>query len=95
MAGRRIEKALNAAFVRSVREPGKYFDGHGLFLRVRSERRALLGPAHRDPRQADRARAGQPVSREPGQAGRKRRLPTASWPAGGGDPLQAKREAAR
>lgn len=34
MAGRRPEKALNAAFVRSVKEPGKYFDGHGLYLRV-------------------------------------------------------------
>ncbi len=28
------EKALSAAFVRSVKEPGKYYDGHGLFLRV-------------------------------------------------------------
>lgn len=27
-------KALTAAFVRSAREPGKYFDGHGLFLKV-------------------------------------------------------------
>ena len=34
MAGRRPEKALNAAFVRTVSEPGKYFDGHGLYLRV-------------------------------------------------------------
>src|SRR4028119_1405271 len=34
MAGRRPEKVLNAAFVKSVKEPGKYFDGHGLFLRV-------------------------------------------------------------
>lgn len=34
MAGRRPEKALTAAFVKSVREPGKYFDGHGLYLRV-------------------------------------------------------------
>lgn len=32
--GRRIAKALNAAFVRTVKDPGKYFDGHGLFLRV-------------------------------------------------------------
>ncbi|HVG47201.1 MAG TPA: Arm DNA-binding domain-containing protein, partial [Rubellimicrobium sp.] len=34
MAGRRPEKALNAAFVKSVQDPGKYFDGHGLYLRV-------------------------------------------------------------
>jgi integrase len=31
---RRPEKALSARFVDSVTEPGKYFDGHGLFLRV-------------------------------------------------------------
>jgi hypothetical protein len=32
---RKPEKALTAQFVKSIREPGKYFDGHGLFLRVR------------------------------------------------------------
>lgn len=31
---RRPEKALTALFVRTVQEPGKYFDGHGLYLRV-------------------------------------------------------------
>ncbi|WP_299351565.1 site-specific integrase [uncultured Shimia sp.] len=31
---RRPERALNAQFVRNVKEPGKYFDGQGLFLRV-------------------------------------------------------------
>jgi integrase len=31
---RKPEKALTAQFVKSAREPGKYFDGHGLFLRV-------------------------------------------------------------
>jgi len=31
---RRPEKALTAQFVRTAKEPGKYFDGHGLFLRV-------------------------------------------------------------
>lgn len=31
---RRPEKALTAQFVRTVQEPGKYFDGHGLYLRV-------------------------------------------------------------
>lgn len=31
---RKPVKALTAAFVRSVKAPGKYFDGHGLFLRV-------------------------------------------------------------
>lgn len=31
---RRPEKALTARFVDTVAKPGKYFDGHGLFLRV-------------------------------------------------------------
>ncbi|WP_420326562.1 tyrosine-type recombinase/integrase [Mameliella sp.] len=31
---RKPEKALSARFVESVTDPGKYFDGHGLFLRV-------------------------------------------------------------
>jgi hypothetical protein len=35
---RRPEKALTARFVQTVTEPGMYFDGHGLFLRVRSNR---------------------------------------------------------
>ncbi len=34
MVGRRVTKALDVAFVRSAREPGKYFDGHGVFLRA-------------------------------------------------------------
>lgn len=31
---RKPEKALSARFVETVTKPGKYFDGHGLFLRV-------------------------------------------------------------
>ena len=31
---RKPEKALTAQFVKTAKEPGKYFDGHGLFLRV-------------------------------------------------------------
>ena len=31
---RRPKKTLTAQFVRTVDDPGKYFDGHGLFLRV-------------------------------------------------------------
>lgn len=31
---RKPVKALTAALVRSVKKPGRYFDGHGLFLRV-------------------------------------------------------------
>ncbi|WP_306132233.1 tyrosine-type recombinase/integrase [Roseivivax marinus] len=33
-SGQHPEKALSAAFVRAVKDPGKYFDGHGLFLKV-------------------------------------------------------------
>lgn len=33
-SGKHPEKALSDAFVRAVAEPGKYFDGHGLFLKV-------------------------------------------------------------
>jgi integrase len=33
---RRPAKALTARFVATVEEPGKYFDGHGLFLRVQN-----------------------------------------------------------
>jgi integrase len=32
---RKPQKALTARFVDTIAEPGKYFDGHGLFLRVR------------------------------------------------------------
>lgn len=31
---RKPEKALTAQFVKTAKKPGKYFDGHGLFLRV-------------------------------------------------------------
>ncbi|OWU69340.1 integrase [Roseovarius sp. 22II1-1F6A] len=33
-SGKHPDKALSAAFVRQAKKPGKYFDGHGLFLRV-------------------------------------------------------------
>ena len=33
---RKPEKALTARFVETVSQPGKHFDGHGLFLRVQS-----------------------------------------------------------
>jgi integrase len=32
---RKPQKALTARFVETIADPGKYFDGHGLFLRVR------------------------------------------------------------
>lgn len=33
-AGKHLEKRLSAAFVRTVKEPGFYGDGHGLYLKV-------------------------------------------------------------
>ncbi len=33
---RKPQKALTARFVETIADPGKYFDGHGLFLRVRN-----------------------------------------------------------
>ena len=36
---RKPEKALTAKFVESAKEPGKYVDGHGLFLRVQPNKR--------------------------------------------------------
>ena len=32
---RKPQKALSARLVETISDPGKYFDGHGLFLRVR------------------------------------------------------------
>jgi hypothetical protein len=34
-ANRKPQNALTARFVETVADPGKYFDGHGLFLRAR------------------------------------------------------------
>lgn len=31
---RRPERALSADFIHTAQKPGKYFDGHGLYLRV-------------------------------------------------------------
>jgi hypothetical protein len=49
---RRPEKALSARQVETVTQPGKYFDGHGLFLRVGEKRSETMGSAHHHSRQA-------------------------------------------
>lgn len=89
---RRPTKALTAQFVRTVQRPGKYFDGHGLFLRVepngsrfwvqritiRGKRRELgLGPP---------ALVSLSEAREKALANRKLAFD-------GGDPLAEKRKA--
>lgn len=90
--GKHPDKALSAAFVRTAKEPGKYFDGHGLFLKVdpsgakrwvqriniRGKRRELgIGPA----------------SLVSLQEARETALENRKLARAGGDPLQAKREA--
>lgn len=89
---RRPAKVLTAQFVRTVQRPGKYFDGHGLFLRVapngsrfwvqritiRGKRRELgLGPP---------ALVSLAEAREKALANRKLAF-------NGGDPLAEKRKA--
>ena len=43
-ANRKPQKALTARFVETVADPGKYFDGHGLFLSVRPNGAKQPGP---------------------------------------------------
>jgi len=90
---RKPEKALTAQFVKTVKEPGKYFDGQGLFLRVQPNgarqwvqritirtKRCELGLGN--PSLVTLAEA-----RELALANRKIAV-------AGGDPMRAKREAA-
>ncbi|TGD45501.1 site-specific integrase [Pseudotabrizicola sediminis] len=89
---RKPEKALTAKFVEGAREPGKYFDGHGLFLRVQPNgarqwvqriiirgKRSELGLGNPALVSLAEARAKALENRKLAQAG--------------GDPKQAKREA--
>lgn len=89
---RKPEKALTVKFVESAKEPGKYFDGHGLFLRVQPNgarqwvqritirgKRCELGLGN--PSLVTLAEARQ-------QALANRKLSVA-----GGDPIRAKKEA--
>lgn len=89
---RKPKKALTARFVETVREPGKYFDGHGLFLRVRPnggkqwvQRITVRG-------KRTEIGLGSPPA-VPLETARRLALENRGKAMLGGDPLQAKREA--
>lgn len=90
--GKHPEKALSAAFVRSVKAPGKYFDGHGLFLKVddsgakRWVQRITIRGKRREMGLGSAALMSLAEAREAALGNRK-------LARAGGDPLQAKREA--
>lgn len=90
---RKPARALTAALVRTAREPGKYFDGHGLFLRILPGgsrqwvqrivirgKRCEIGLGSADLVSLADARAAALANRATARAG--------------GDPLQARRDAA-
>lgn len=89
---RKPEKALTARFVETVTDPGKYFDGHGLFLRVRTnggkqwvQRIAIHG-------KRTEIGLGSPPA-VPLATARRLALENRGKAMLGGDPLQDKREA--
>lgn len=85
------EKALSAAFVRTVSEPGKYFDGHGLFLRVEpgGSKRWVQRISIRGKRREIGLGS---VSLVPLQKAREEALENRRLARAGGDPLRAKQE---
>ena len=89
---RRPKKALTAQFVRNVSEPGKYFDGHGLFLRVDKDggrfwvQRIVIRGKRREMGLGGASLVTLAEARE--KALENRRMARA-----GGDPIQARREA--
>lgn len=89
---RKPEKALTAKFVEGAREPGKYFDGHGLFLRVQPNgarqwvQRIVIRGKRRE------LGLGNP-SLVPLADARAKALENRKLARSGGDPIQAKREA--
>ncbi len=89
---RKPEKTLTAQFVKTARDPGKYFDGHGLFLRVQPNgqrqwvqrivvrgKRCELGLGNPSLVSLAEAREAALINRKLARAG--------------GDPMQARREA--
>ncbi len=90
--GRRPEKALSAAFVRQVTTPGKYFDGHGLYLRVQPN-----GARQWVQRIVIRGKRGELGLGNPSLVSlaevREQALANHKLARAGGNPLQAKREA--
>ena len=89
---RKPEKALTAQFVKSAREPGKYFDGHGLFLRVQpnGQRQWVQRITIRGKR--CELGLGSPALVTLAEA-REAALANRKVAVSGGDPIRAKREA--
>ena len=89
---KRQEKVLSAAFVRTASKPGKYFDGHGLFLKVDASgaRRWVQRIVIRGKRTEIGLGAASLVSLADA---RESALENRKLARSGGDPLQAKRTA--
>ena len=91
-SGKHPEKALSAAFVRSVTEPGKYIDGNGLFLKVdptgakRWVQRIVIRGKRTEIGLGSASLVGLAEARETALENRK-------LARQGGDPLRARREA--
>jgi integrase len=89
---KRAEKALSAAFVRTVTTPGKYFDGHGLFLKV--DTTGAKRWVQRIVIRGKRTEMGMgSVSLVSLAEARERSLQNRKLARAGGDPLQSKRTA--
>ena len=89
---KRAEKALSAAFVRTVTDPGKYTDGHGLILKVdpSGAKRWIQRIVIRGKRSEIGLGSASLVSLA---EAREQALENRKLARSGGDPLQAKREA--
>ena len=89
---KRAEKVLSAAFVRTVTKPGKYTDGHGLFLKVEASgaRRWIQRIMIRGKRSEIGMGSASLVSLA---KAREQALENRKLARMGGDPLQAKRAA--
>ncbi len=89
---RRPEKALTAQFIRNITEPGKYFDGHGLYLRIDKNgarfwvQRIVIRGRRRE------IGMGSPSLVSLAEA-RAKALDNHKLARSGGDPIQAKHEA--
>lgn len=89
---KRAEKALSAAFVRTVTKPGKYTDGHGLFLKV--EQSGAKRWVQRIVIRGKRTEIGMGSASLVSLAeARETALENRKLARAGGDPLQAKRTA--
>lgn len=89
---RKPEKALTAQFVKTVKDPGKYFDGHGLFLRVQpnGQRQWVQRITIRGKR--CELGLGNPALVSLAEA-REQALHNRKIAVSGGDPMRAKKEA--